>query len=80
MKYEFVGGSKDGAMIEVHPQANYKLRVPIKAKNLPLFAKEGEFGEWSELFGVTVFGATKSTEQYQLMKDGKFHFMGYHNG
>lgn len=61
MKIEFCGGSKDGAVLEVHQMANCILRFPINEVFGATVLEPGDL----------------KVELYEYKADGKYHFVGY---
>ena len=66
MTIEFVGGSQDGAILEVHPEMNYRLRFALPQDGL------APLGSVLGLENAVTF------EQYEYKgSDRKYHFIGY---
>ena len=66
---EFVGGSKDGAVMEVHPAMNHILEFPIDADYKDSNALDA-------FKGTPLAGGMIKRERYEY-KQGRFHFIGY---
>jgi len=73
MKIEFVGGSKDGEVMDIPPEMNHRLRLPVQGSPLTTFLEDTFLGEdakeASSIFGI-------SCEEYEY-KEGRYHFIGY---
>jgi len=73
MKIEFVGGSKDGEVMEIADTANYRIRFPVQGSPLTTFLEDTflkeEAKEAASIFGI-------SCEEYEY-RDGRYHFAGY---
>jgi hypothetical protein len=64
MKCEFVGGSKDGEVMEIHPSMNYRLRFPV---GTPVVAVGKE----------PALDVKLTCEEYEYGVDRRYHFIGY---